>query len=106
MQHDHMIEALAPNRTDHALDVGSLPRGTRGGQHFADAHVSHLLSEVITKNSVAVVEQVARELVKGKGFPQLLSCPLGGRMGGHIEVKNTAPVMGQYKETRIGPGNG
>jgi hypothetical protein len=33
-------------------------------------------------------------LVKGKGFAQLLSRPFGGRMSGHIEMKNTPPLMG------------
>ena len=77
---------------------GSLPRGARHGENFADAHVSHLSSEFIAEDSIAVAQQVARQLVKGKGFPQLLSRPLCGRVGGHIEVKNTAPVMGQYQK--------
>ena len=98
MEHDHMIETLAPNGTDHPLHIGSLPRGSRCRQHFADTHVSHLLSEIIAEDSIAVAKQVARELVKGKCVPQLLSGPLGGRVGGHIEVKNAAPVMGQNQK--------
>src|SRR6266849_1183651 len=98
MEHDHMIEALTPNRTNHSLHIGSLPRGARRRQHFLNAHVSHLPSECIAEDRIAVAQQVTRELVKRKGFPQLLSRPLGGRVGGHIEVKNTAPVMGQYKK--------
>src|ERR1035441_9392022 len=82
MEHNHMIEALAPNGTDHPLYVGSLPRGSRRGQHFLDAHVSHLSSKLIAEDSVAVAQQVARELVEGKCLPQLLSCPLCGRAGG------------------------
>jgi len=46
MEHDHMIEALAPNGTNHSLYIGSLPRRARCGQDFANAHVSHLFSEV------------------------------------------------------------
>ena len=79
MEHNHMIEALAPNGTDHPLHIGSLPRGSRRGQHFLDAHVSHLSLKLIAEDSVAVAEQVARELVEGKCLPQLLSCPLCGR---------------------------
>jgi len=30
MEHDHMIEALAPNGTNHPLHVGSLPRHNPG----------------------------------------------------------------------------
>lgn len=38
---------------------------------------------------------LGRELVKGECLPQLLSGPLGGRMGGLIEVNNATPVVGQ-----------
>jgi hypothetical protein len=98
MKHAHMIEALAPNRSNHSLDIGSLPRGTRSRQNFADAHVSHLLSEIISKDTIAVPQQVTGELVKGKGFAQLLSRPLRGRVGGHMEVQNATPVMGQHQK--------
>ena len=98
MEHDHMIEALTTNGSNHSLYVGSLPRRARCRENFRDAHVSHLCSEVIAKNRITVAQQVARELGKGKCFPQLLSRPLGGRVGGHIEVQNAAPVMSQHQE--------
>src|ERR1700693_5507263 len=94
MEHDHMIEALATN-ADHSLYIGSLPRRARCRQDFADAHALHLFSEVIAEDSIAVAQQVARELVKGKSLAQLLSRPLRGRAGGHVEVQNATPVMGQ-----------
>ena len=75
--------------------IGSLPRRARCRQNFADAHVSHLFSEVLAEDGIAVAQQVTRELVKGKGLPQLLPRPLRGRVGGDIAVKNATPVMGQ-----------
>src|SRR6267143_2926216 len=98
MEHNHLIEALASNGSNHSLYIGSLPRRARRRQNFADAHASHLVSEVIAKDSIAVPQQVARELVKGKCLPQLLSRPLGGRVGGHIEVQDAAPVKGQHQK--------
>src|SRR5215472_15277874 len=98
MQHNHMIEALPPNGTNHSLDVGSLPRGARRGQHFMDTHVSHLSSELIAEDSIAVAEEIAREMFEGKCLPQLLSRPLGGGVGGHIEVKNATTVMSQHQK--------
>ena len=83
---------------DHSLYVGSLPRRARCRQDFADAHVSHLFSEVIAEDRIAVAQQVARELGKGKGLPQLLSGPLRGRVGSNIEVQNATPVMGQHQK--------
>ena len=89
-----MIEALTPNGTNHPLHVGSLPRRARCGQHFMDAQVSHLFSEVKTENSIAVAQQVARTLVKGKCLPQLLSSPFRCWVGSHIEMKYATAVMG------------
>jgi len=54
-----------------------------------------VFSEVIAKNHIAVPQQVARDLIQRKCIPRLLSRPLGGRVAGHIEVKNTATIMGQ-----------
>lgn len=66
MEHDYMIEALTPNGTNHPFHVGSLPGRARRGQHFVDAHVSHLFSEVIAEDSIAIAQQLVRQLVKGK----------------------------------------
>ena len=81
-----MVKALAPNRTNHPLHIGPLPRRSRGGQHFVDAHVSHLFSEVLAEDGIAVAQHVARDMVEGKGLPQLLPGPLCSRVGGHIEA--------------------
>ena len=93
-----MIEALPPNRSNHSLHIGSLPRRARCRQNFADAHVTHLFSEVIAKDGIAVAQQVARELVKRERFSQLLSGPLRGWVGSHIAVDNATPVMGQHQK--------
>jgi hypothetical protein len=57
MEHGHMIEALTPNGTNHALDVGSLPWGARRGQYFADAHIANLFPEFMAEDGIAVAEQ-------------------------------------------------
>ena len=98
MEHDHMIEAFATNGSDHPLDIGSLPRRARCRQDFANAHVSHVFSEVIAKDRIVVAQEVARELGKGKCLAQLLSGPICGRVGGHIEVQDATPVMGQNQK--------
>ena len=98
MEHDHMVQAFPPNGTNHPLHVGPLPGRARRGQNFADAHVSHLVSEVLAEDGVAVAQQVARELVKGKGFSQLLSRLFRRRMSSHIAMDNATPVMGQHQK--------
>ena len=89
MEDDHMIEALTANGSNHPFDIGSLPRRARCRQNFADAQVSHVFSKFIAKDCIAVTQQVARKLVKGKGLAQLLSRPRRGRVGSHIEARAT-----------------
>ena len=101
MEHEHMVQALAPNRTNDALDVGSLPGGSRGGQDFLDSHIGCLAPEISAEDGVAIAEQIARELVKGKGFSQLLSRPRRRRMRSHIEMDNATPVMGQLSFAKM-----
>ena len=98
MEHEHMVQALAPDRTNHALDVGPLPGGSRGAPHFLDAHVSHLSPEGIAEDSIAVSQQIARKLIKGERFSQLLSGPLRGGVGGHVAVENAPAVMSQHQK--------
>ncbi len=61
-----MIEALASNGSNHSLHIGSLPRRARCRQDLANAHVSHLFSEVIAKDPIAVPQQVTRELLSSR----------------------------------------
>jgi hypothetical protein len=98
VEHEHMVQALTPNRTNNALDVGPLPGGSRGAEHFLDTHVSHLSPEGIAEDSIAVAQQVARQLIKGERFSQLLSGPLCCGVGGHIAVQNAPPVMSQHQK--------
>src|SRR6516165_6351222 len=88
MAHDHMIEALATNGSK-PLCIGSLPRRARCGQNFADAHAPYLLPEFIAEEGIAVAQQVARELGKGRGFPQYC-CPV------HPAVRTALTLSGLH----------
>jgi len=80
MEHDHMIEAFATNGANHPLDIGSLPRRARCRQDFANARVSHVFSEVIAKDRIAVAQEVAREL--GREMPRAVAARSNLRSGG------------------------
>ena len=45
MKHDHSVQAFPPDRSDQALDVGALPRRSRGDQLLLDAHARNPLHE-------------------------------------------------------------
>src|SRR5450432_4663540 len=63
---DHMIEALAPNGANHALDVGPVPRRSRRTKHFLDAHVVDLSGEVVAEDSIPISRQIAGCRVPGE----------------------------------------
>jgi hypothetical protein len=44
----------------------------------------HIFPELSAEYPVAVPKQVTRNLLKGKGLPELLRGPLGRRMGGDV----------------------
>ncbi len=49
-------------------------------------------------NAIPISEQVSWCRLEGEGFDNLLGCPLGCGMFGHIEMPDAAPFVGQYDE--------
>src|SRR5260370_16825969 len=86
VENDHVVEALAANCADDAFHVGTLPRGSLRRQNFLDSHGFHIFRKLTAIDSVAVPKQVPRDLLKGKGLPELLRGPLGPRMGGDVQM--------------------
>src|SRR5260370_35885701 len=93
VENDHVVEALAANRTDDAFHGGTLPRGSRCRQNFLDSHGFHICRRLTAVDSVAVPKQVPRDLLKGKGLPKLLPAPLGRRMSGAFEMDDPPSVV-------------
>ena len=85
MEHDHMVQALAPKGTNDSLYIRPLPRRSRCGQNFLDAHVCDLPLEFLPEDGVAIAQQVARDLLKRKRLPQLLPGPF--RVGWAVTLK-------------------
>ena len=91
-------------RTNHALDVGPLPGGSRRGENLLDSHLGNLFAKVLAENGVAITQQIARWLVKGKRFAAAVRSipPWGGRSHGNEEC---AGDRGLGPETREALGN-
>ena len=98
IENDHVVEALAANRTDDAFHVATLPRGSRCRQNFRDSHGFYISRELIAEDPVAVSKQVTRNLLKGKGLPELLRGPLGRRMSGDVEMHDPPSLVSQDQE--------
>ena len=60
---DHVIEALAPDRTDEALDVRILPGRPGSDEHFGDLEPCHPAPEVSSVDAIAIAQEVPRRRV-------------------------------------------
>src|SRR6267378_4516834 len=74
-------------------------QGERGADRTSQMPMSRTCSRKSSpKMASRSRKEVARELGKGKCLAQLLSGPICGRVGGHIEVQDATPVMGQHQK--------
>ena len=58
--HDDVIEALAPEGSDHAFNERILPRTTRRRQHVFDAHVLQGTPRIRSVNRITIPDDEAR----------------------------------------------
>ena len=94
VERDHVIETLAPRRSDKSLDERILPRGVRGRDHFLNPH--HLRGGLEAVECVIViVDQIPRRLVPRKRFTQLLGRPRRSWMRGDRHVPDASPIVSE-----------
>jgi hypothetical protein len=114
MEYDHMMQARTPNGTNQALDVGSLLTAARRGQHFGEAHVSHLLPEFMAEDGMWIPAARGDSLERGPGLrPRLAAAHhvLAHAALTDVEAKFEqltvdagAPQLGFSLDTSCGPG--
>ena len=95
---EHMIQTLAPDRTDEALREGILPRAVRRREDFLDPQALHAVPKLLAVDLVAVAEEVGRRGVIREGVDDLLGGPVGGGMLGHVEVDDAPTMVGEHDE--------
>ncbi len=98
VQDNDMIEALPPDRSDDALDIGVLPRRSRRRWHVDDIHRLQPIAEDRPIGRVAIADQVSRRGFPRKRFHKLLPEPGRRRMGRDVEVNYPASFMAQHDE--------
>src|SRR5262245_16388225 len=94
-ENDDMVQALASHRTDEPLREGVLPRAARGRQDFTDAHALRALAKRGAVDAVAIAQEVDGGGVVRKGVDDLLSGPVRGGVLSHIEMDDTAAMVGE-----------
>src|SRR6267142_1868077 len=85
VEHEHMVQALTAESNQSRARRRLAAGGSRGAQHFLDTHVSHLSPEGIAEDSIAVAQQVARKLIKGKASRSC--CPVHSAVGWAVTLQ-------------------
>jgi len=100
---DQVVQAFAPDRANDSLGVGVLPGGLRSGDGLLYAQPCYPATERIAVDGVTISEQVSGlGPFSREGFDDLACGPLGGGMGGDVEVKDASgllPRRGKYLAT-------
>jgi hypothetical protein len=94
VEHDHVIETLAPSGSHKSLDEWILPRRPGSREHFLDSHRVCRGPQTVER-VIAIVEQISRRPVPRKGLAQLLGRPRRRRMCGDRHVPYASPIVGQ-----------
>ena len=95
---DYVVETLAADGSDQALDEGVLPRGPRGAHDLVDAHSFDATAKRYAKDGVAIPHEKPRRAGLGKCLHDLLSGPGGGRMLGQVEVQDATAIVSEDDE--------
>ena len=98
VQNNHMIEQVAAAVADPALGNAVLPWAQKTGPLWLDAETLYRLNHFFVELSTAIKDQVSGYRVKRECLAQLLNDPRAGRMFGHVEVQDAAPVMRDDEE--------
>src|SRR6266436_4746753 len=86
VENDDVIETLAADRADDALDIGVLPRGARCGDDLVDPHRPDTIAEALAIRGIPVPQQVARRRVPRESLSHLSRKPDLRGLPGDVEV--------------------
>jgi hypothetical protein len=105
-EHDHVIEALPPDRPDDPFAVSVLPWSAWRGDDLLDAYHFQGIQDRLSVDSVSIPNQVSRCRVERERLDQLRACPGGLWFGREVEVDNAPSVERQDQEDVQGPEHG
>jgi hypothetical protein len=95
---NHVVKAFSADGAHETFSIWILPRRARCRENFLYAEATNSTAELLSVDAVAVTNHVLGYSVLRKCLDDLLGGPDRAGMFGHVEVKNTPPVMRQYEE--------
>ena len=93
VQHDEVVEAFASDRPNQALNVGTLSRRSRRGEHLANPQLLHHGPEGVPINRIAITQEIARRAIPREHLRDLMRCPFRSRVCCDVEMEETAPLV-------------
>src|SRR6185437_15697729 len=98
IQNDHMVSALATDRSNESFHVSILPGRLGSGQDLLDAQASSGFVELLSVDSIPIPQQKARGFIPRKSFYQLVRCPFRGGIFRDREMNKPTPVVRENHE--------
>src|SRR5450759_3557570 len=98
VEDDQVVQTLSAHCADDALSYGVSLRRVNRTQQRLDAEFGGAGDEGATVATVAVPDQITRLPGPGRGRDELAPDPLGGRMGGDVEMDKPPPVVSNEEE--------
>jgi hypothetical protein len=96
--HDDVIEALAPERADHAFNKRIPPGRMRRRHYFFDAHLLRSRPRIRPIDPITIPDDESRRGVPRPRLAELLRGPRRGRMRRDVHVDDAASVVRQHHE--------
>lgn len=95
---DHVVEEISEAVANPTLCDAVLPRAPEAGSLGLDPEAFHCVDHFFIEVCTAIEDQICGSRIEWESLTQLLNDPGGGRMFGHIAVKDLAPVMRNHEE--------
>lgn len=95
---DHVVEEISAAVANPTLCDAVLPRAPEAASLGLDPEAFHCGDHFFIETCTAIEDQIGGSRIEGESLTQLLNDPGGGRMSGHIAVKDLAPVMRNHEE--------
>ena len=95
VEDDDLVQALAANTPDAALDKRILPGPPRCSEHFFDTHAFKARLEGLAVHAIAIPDQEARRSFPKERFADLVGGPQRGGVLGYVEAHEPAPGVSE-----------
>ena len=85
-EHNDVVKAVPPDRTDEPLRISVLPRRSWCNRSIPNAHCSKTPDQCIAIDAISIANDISWRLLPAVCLGELTGNPLGTRMRGHTQL--------------------